>query len=280
MVFELVYAILLFALTYVLMLVFSKYRPQIAIGSAVIFIVTGMLPLNQIVEAIDFNVLMMIAGTMGLVKLFIDSKMPALLADLIMEKVPNVQMAAVALALFAGVISAFVDNVATVLMVAPIALEICKKLKTNPVPFIIAIAVSSNLQGAATLVGDTTAIMLGSYANMSFLDFIIYHGKPGIFFAVELGAVVSALILAWLFRGMESRLGWAILSGAYGLSFGALCALVYLPIGGPAMFVATWVAGIPFDLLHCAGNFAMALLLFQPCRRVLTALWQRMGDQQ
>ena len=97
MVFELVYAILLFALTYVLMLVFSKYRPQIAIGSAVIFIVTGMLPLNQIVEAIDFNVLMMIAGTMGLVKLFIDSKMPALLADLIMEKVPNVQMAAVAL---------------------------------------------------------------------------------------------------------------------------------------------------------------------------------------
>lgn len=53
MVFELVYAILLFALTYVLMLVFSKYRPQIAIGSAVIFIVTGMLPLNQIVEAID-----------------------------------------------------------------------------------------------------------------------------------------------------------------------------------------------------------------------------------
>src|SRR5699024_5462730 len=74
------------------------------------------------------------------------------------------------------------------------------KLKTNPVPFIIAIAVSSNLQGAATLVGDTTAIMLGSYANMSFLDFIFYDGKPGIFFAVELGAVASALILAWLFR--------------------------------------------------------------------------------
>ena len=200
MVFELVYAILLFALTYVLMLVFSKYRPQIAIGSAVIFIVTGMLPLNQIVEAIDFNVLMMIAGTMGLVKLFIDSKMPALLADLIMEKVPNVQMAAVALALFAGVISAFVDNVATVLMVAPIALEICKKLKTNPVPFIIAIAVSSNLQGAATLVGDTTAIMLGSYANMSFLDFFWYKGRPSIFFAVELGAILSAFILAFLFR--------------------------------------------------------------------------------
>ena len=195
-----IYALILFAITYVLMLTFSKYRPYIALGSALVFILTGMLPLDQIFTAIDWNVLLMIAGTMGLVQLFIDSHMPARLADMIMTKVPNVQMAAVALALFAGIISAFVDNVATVLMVAPVALAICKKLKTNPVPFIIGIAVSSNLQGAATLVGDTTAIMLGSYADMSFLDFFWYKGRPGIFFAVELGAIASALILAWLFR--------------------------------------------------------------------------------
>ena len=193
-------AIILFALTYVLMLVFSKYRPFIALGSALIFIVTGMLPLNQIWGAIDLNVLLMIAGTMGLVALFIESRMPERMADMIMEKVPNVQWAAVALALFSGVISAFVDNVATVLMVAPVGLEICKKLKTNPVPFIIGIAVSSNLQGAATLVGDTTAIMLGSALDMSFMDFFWYKGKPSIFFAVELGAVLSAAILAFLFR--------------------------------------------------------------------------------
>ena len=196
----LIIALILFAVTYVGMLAFPKFRPYIALASGLIFIVTGMLPLSEVFGAIDFNVLLMIAGTMGLVALFIESKMPSLLADLIMEKVPNVQMAAVALALFAGVISAFVDNVATVLMIAPVALEICKKLKTNPVPFIIGIAVSSNLQGAATLVGDTTAIMLGSYANMSFLDFFWYQGKPGIFFAVELGAVLSALILAFIFR--------------------------------------------------------------------------------
>ena len=132
-----IYALILFAITYVLMLTFSKYRPYIALASAVVFILTGMLPFDQIIGAIDFNVLLMIAGTMGLVKLFTDSRMPALLADRIMEKVPNIQMAAVSLALFAGIISAFVDNVATVLMVAPIALEICKKLKTNPVPFIL-----------------------------------------------------------------------------------------------------------------------------------------------
>ncbi len=193
-------ALILFAATYVLMLVFSKYRPYIALCSALIFILTGMLPLGEILPSIDLNVILMIAGTMGLVALFIESRMPELLADLIMEKVPNVQWAAVALAIFSGVISAFVDNVATVLMIAPVAMEICKKLKVNPIPFIIGIAVSSNLQGAATLVGDTTAIMLGSALDMSFMDFFWYKGKPSIFFAVELGAALSALILYFIFR--------------------------------------------------------------------------------
>ena len=199
-------ALILFAATYVLMLVFSKYRPYIALASAVIFIITGMLSFENIFGAIDFNVLLMIAGTMGIVALFIESKMPELLADLLMEKVPNVKWAAIAMSLFAGLISAFIDNVATVLMIAPVALEICKKLKTNPVPFIIAIAVSSNLQGAATLVGDTTAIMLGSSLDMSFIDFFWYHGRPGMFFIVEVGAVLSALIIAFLFRKEKAEI--------------------------------------------------------------------------
>ena len=193
-------AIILFAATYVLMLAFSKYRPWFALASGVIFIVTGMLPAGEILPALDFNVLLMIGGTMGLVQLFIDSRMPERMADMIMAKVPNVQWAAVCLSLFAGVISAFVDNVATVLMIAPVAIEICKKLKTNPVPFIISIAVSSNLQGAATLVGDTTAIMLGSALDMTFMDFFFYEGKLSMFFVVELGAVLSALIVYFVFR--------------------------------------------------------------------------------
>ena len=193
-------AILLFAATYVLMIAFGKYRPYFALASGALFVISGMLPANQIISSLDFNVLLMIGGTMGLVQLFIDSHMPERMADMIMNKVPNVQWAAVSLSLFAGIISAFVDNVATVLMVAPVAIEICKKLKTNPIPFIISIAVSSNLQGAATLVGDTTAIMLGSALDMSFFDFIIYDGKPGMFFIVELGAVLSACIVYFIFR--------------------------------------------------------------------------------
>ena len=182
------------------MISFGKYRPYIALTSGALFVITGMLPMNQIIPSLDFNVLLMIGGTMGLVQLFIDSRMPERLADMIMDTVPNIQWAAVALSLFSGIISAFVDNVATVLMVAPVAIEICKKLKTNPIPFIISIAVSSNLQGAATLVGDTTAIMLGSALDMSFLDFIFYDGKPGMFFMVELGACLSACIVYFTFR--------------------------------------------------------------------------------
>ena len=193
-------AIAIFAVTYILILAFGKYRTYIALASGVIFVAAGILPLSDVLSSIDYNVLLMIIGTMGLVSLFTESKMPAMLADMLMEKVPNVKWAAVCLALFAGIISAFVDNVATVLMVAPIALAICKKLGTNPVPFIIAVAVSSNLQGAATLVGDTTAIMLGSALDMSFLDFFWYKGRPSIFFAVELGAFLSAMIILYLFR--------------------------------------------------------------------------------
>ena len=194
------YAIILFAITYVLMITLSKYRVYVALTSAIIFVVTGLLPIGEVLGYIDFNVLMMIAGTMGIVALFIESKMPNRLADIIIDRVPNVKWAVIALSLFAGIISAFVDNVATVLMVAPVAMAIAKRLKINPVPMIIAIAVSSNLQGAATLVGDTTSILLGGAANMNFIDFFVYQGKPSIFFAVELGAVVSVFILLLVFR--------------------------------------------------------------------------------
>ncbi len=193
-------ALVIFLSTYACLLIFPKYRTYVALGSATLFVLVGIMPVSNILGAIDFNVLMMIGGTMGIVYLFIESKMPALLADIILDKMPNVQWAIVALALFAGIISAFVDNVATVLMVAPVAMTIAKKLKINPVNAIIAIAVSSNLQGAATLVGDTTSILLGGAANMNFLDFFFYQGRIGMFFVVEISALTSMFMLLWLFK--------------------------------------------------------------------------------
>ena len=193
-------AIIIFAITYVLLMAFPKLRAYIALGSAAIFVISGILPISKIFGVVDWNVLMMIAGTMGVVYLFIESQMPSLLADVIIRKLPDIKWVIVVLSLFAGIISAFVDNVATVLMVAPVALTICKKLGISPVKSIIAISIASNLQGAATLVGDTTSILLGGYANMNFLDFFVYRGKVGMFFVVEISAIVSTFVLLWIFR--------------------------------------------------------------------------------
>lgn len=78
--------------------------------------------------------------------------------------------------------------------------------------------------------------------------------------------------LARLLRRMESPLGWAALSGCFGLLFGAVAAPVYWAAGGWAAAVSWWIAGIPMDLIHGAGNFALALVLFRPVRRLLSAL--------
>lgn len=193
-------AIILFILTYILLLSFPKIRAYIALASAVLFVALGILPLNKVAAAIDWNVIMMIAGTMGVVGFFIESKMPSLLADKIINWVPNVKWAIVSLSLFSGIISAFIDNVATVLMVAPVAVTISKKLKMSPVLSVICIAISSNLQGAATLVGDTTSILLGGHVDLTFIDFFFLDGKIGIFWIVEAGAFVSLLVLLFLFR--------------------------------------------------------------------------------
>ncbi len=199
------FVILLFAATYVAMIALPKWRYIVALASAAIMIVSGALPVAEAFGQIDWNVLMMLAGTMGTVSLFIASRMPERMADLLLKKTPNIMWVAVALSVFAGLISAFVDNVATVLMVAPVALAIATKLGTSPVPLLICIAVSSNLQGAATLVGDTTSIMLGGAANMNFVDFIFMDGKPGIFWAVELGALATVPVIMFFFRKERGR---------------------------------------------------------------------------
>lgn len=206
---NMIFALILFLITYILLLVFSKQRAYIAFGSATIFIVTKMMTINKIFTPEwmpNWNVLMMILGTMGVVALFIESNMPALLADYIIDKMPDIKWATIALSLFAGIISAFVDNVATVLMVAPVAVNIAKKLKISPVNMVIAIAISSNLQGAATLVGDTTSILLGAEANMNFAEFFVFQGKPSLFWVCQAGAITSALIMLFLFRKDKEKI--------------------------------------------------------------------------
>lgn len=85
-------------------------------------------------------------------------------------------------------------------------------------------------------------------------------------------------IAAWLMRKMTHPLGWALLSGCFGLFFGLLCAPVYIFTGGIGFAVSWWVSGIPYDLLHCAGNFVIALVLFVPIRKLLEQLYAKISQ--
>ncbi|MBR5730446.1 MAG: TRAP transporter large permease subunit [Firmicutes bacterium] len=206
-------ALAIFIVTYILIFALEKARPYIALASALIFVVIGTAhlldfgysPLEALRE-VDWNVLMMIAGNMGTVELFIESGMPRRMSDVIISKAGSVKWMIVVMSLFAGIISAFVDNVATVLMIAPVALAICKKLEISPVPMVICISISSNLQGAATLVGDTTSILLAKFAGLDFMDFFFFRGRPGMFWVTEAGAVASALIIIFMFRRESKKI--------------------------------------------------------------------------
>jgi len=195
----------LFLLTYVLLLSFPKWRAYVALITAGLFISFSFIPffdldVLSLLSGINLNVIFMITGTMVVVSYFIESHAPEFLADELVKRITSVKWAIIALALFSGLISAFIDNVATVLIVAPIALSIAKRAKVSPVPFIIAIAVSANLQGFATLVGDTTSILLADLAEMNFLDFFINDGNIGPFFIVQLGALSTVVVMLVIFR--------------------------------------------------------------------------------
>jgi Na+/H+ antiporter NhaD/arsenite permease-like protein len=167
--------------------------------------------------------------------MFMLSRVPAVLAEWLVDKSGSVRAAMLALCALAGAISMFVENVAVVVLVAPVALSLADKLKISPVPLLVGIAVSSNLQGTATMIGDPPSMILAGYLRMGFWDFFVYHGRPGIFFAVQVGAVASLIVLALLFRkhrdkaaelAREKARSWmpAVLLGVLvlGLSFATL----------------------------------------------------------
>jgi len=192
--------VVVFILVYLYLIFIEKYKGLVAwIGVAILFF-GGIINFGSILKAIEWNVLGIFVGTLFIAELFIYSKVPELFSNQLVKRSKTVGTAILWVCVMASFISAFIENVATVLIVSPIAIELAKKLKTSPVPFIIGIAISSNLQGTATLIGDPPSMILAGYENMSFNDFFFFKGKPGIFFAVQMGALVSFLVLYYIFR--------------------------------------------------------------------------------
>ncbi len=202
----------LFVLTYILIIALPNHKTWstgiIALVMSVFLIIMGVNDPLSPLRSIKYDVVFMLAGIMLTIGVFAESNMPNLIADKLMSKMPSAIMALVIVSLLSGLISAFVDNVATVLMLAPIGVAIAKKVKCSPVPVLISIAVSSNLQGAATLIGDTTSIMLADAAGMNFFDFFFFNGRFSIFWAVELGALATIPVLMFVFRKNKQKLNF------------------------------------------------------------------------
>ena len=150
-------------------------------------------------DIINWNVLMIYLGSMIIAALFIYSKVPARIADSIISHSKNTGLAIIAILAMTGIISIFVENVATVLVMAPIALALCKKLKMNPTMFMIGLAVMSNLEGTATLVGDPPSMIFASYAGYNFNDFFIHNGRLSIFFIVQTGLLAGCIFFYFFF---------------------------------------------------------------------------------
>ncbi|MCX8065668.1 MAG: SLC13 family permease [Candidatus Hydrogenedentes bacterium] len=197
-------SITIFTSAYILFFIFPNKRSLSAFVCAVICLATGTIPLREALYAIDLNVLGIFVGMLFIADFFTVSKCPAYLATILAHKTQSVPLIFLSICILTSFISAFVENVATVLIIAPICFEITKRLNINPTILIIAIAISSNLQGTATLIGDPPSMILAGYTGMNFIDFFVYHGKPGIFFAIQIGAIFTLIYLYFLFKKFQA----------------------------------------------------------------------------
>ncbi|MCH5282863.1 MAG: citrate transporter [Treponema sp.] len=161
--------------------------------------------LHALSSLVNWNVLLIYLGSMMIAALFIYSKVPSRIADFIIEKSPKTGIAIVLILAMTGIISIFVENVATVLVMTPIALVLCKKLKLNPTNFLLGLAVMSNLEGTATLVGDPPSMIFASYAGYTFNDFFVHEGKISIFFFIQIGLVVGCVFFYLFFRNENEK---------------------------------------------------------------------------
>lgn len=219
--FEIKWIILALAIVmYLLVIAFQEKKVWMTSIAAVITVILGFLFNGKIFETtetygslfyhiffelINWNILMIYVGSMIIAALFIYSKVPARIADWLVEHSPNTGIAVVLILAMTGIISIFVENVATVLVMAPIALALSKKLKLNPIPFMVGLAVMSNLEGTATLVGDPPSMIFASYAGYTFNDFFVHKGTLSIFFIIQAGMLAGCIFFYCIFGRVKEK---------------------------------------------------------------------------
>lgn len=197
--------LVLFGVCYVYLCVGRKWKAPVVWAFVVAFVALGFIPVRAALASINLNVLGTFAGTFVVAHMFAESGVPLLLARGIVARSRHEGAAVILVCLLGGFVSAWVDNVATILIVAPVAFTMAEHLEVDPTPFLIGLTLSTNLQGSATMIGDAPSMILAAYSGMNFNDFFWMQGRPGLFFAVQAGAAASVIILAALFRRYRDR---------------------------------------------------------------------------
>jgi len=206
-------AALIFIIVYAGFVLSKHYRWLIAWIGVAAALILGALSFGDIPAGINWNVIGILVGSLLLADAFVYSRVPETISDQLINRAPNLGWALMSIIAFASVFSIFMDNVVTVLITAPIALQLTRKAGVTPVPVIIGLAISSNLQGMAILIGDTPSMILAAKAKMDFLDFFFYNSqwssygsvKAGIFWFVQLGAVAGFVVLYHYFKGEKTK---------------------------------------------------------------------------
>ena len=188
-------SIIVFVIVFALIISEKVHRTVAALAGAVVLILIGILDFDTGMEHIDFGTLGVLVGMMIFVGVVKQSGIFEYLAVRTAKIAKgNPWMIMVLFSLITAVLSAFLDNVTTVLLIGPVTFTVCKMLEMSPVPFFITEIIASNVGGTATLIGDPPNIMIGSQANLSFIDFVNYNGP-----AVLIIMVVAILMFRLLY---------------------------------------------------------------------------------
>ncbi len=170
-------AIVIFLVVMVLIISEKVHRTTAALSGAVALFLVGILDFDTGVEHIDFETLGVLVGMMIFVAVVKNSGIFEYLAIRAAKLAKgNPWHIMVLFCIITAVLSAFLDNVTTVLLIGPVTFTVCKMLETSPIPFFIAEIIASNVGGTATLIGDPPNIMIGSATGLTFMDFLVYDG--------------------------------------------------------------------------------------------------------
>ncbi len=194
--FNAVFAVVVFFLTYALIMSEKIHRAVVALMGAVIVLIAGSIHFEEAIGHIDWNTIGLLIGMMIIVGITRRSGVFEFVAIWAAKKAKGEPMRIlVALAAITALASALLDNVTTVLLIVPVTFSITKELNINPIPFLITEIMASNIGGTATLIGDPPNIMISGPAGLTFMDFIINLAP-----VVLVVFIVTILVLRLIFR--------------------------------------------------------------------------------